>query len=54
MFPKADARTLDSWVAGMDGGVKSAARREIEGLFAPLKLEGYRLTEEGFVAVGGK
>jgi len=49
MFPKADARTLDSWVANMADWVKSDARRQIESLFAPLKLDGYRLTDEGFV-----
>ena len=35
----------------MDGAVKSEARRQIEYLFAPLKLDNYRLTDEGFVPV---
>jgi hypothetical protein len=51
MFPTADARTLDSWVANMADWVKSDARRQIESLFAPLKLNDYRLTDEGFVPV---
>jgi hypothetical protein len=50
MFPTADAKTLDSWVASMVEPVKSDARRQIESLFAPLKLNAYRLTDEGFVA----
>jgi hypothetical protein len=54
MFPTADARTLDSWVANMDGSVKSDARRQIESLFAPLKLDAYRLTDEGFVPAAGR
>lgn len=49
MFPNVDARTLDSWVANMSDWVKSDARRQIESLFAPLKLDAYRLTDEGFV-----
>ena len=49
MFPTADDRTLDSWVANMDVSVKSEARRQIESLFEPLKLDAYRLTDEGFV-----
>jgi len=54
LFPTADARTLDSWVAGMDGSVKSDARRQIESLFAPLKLDAYRLMDEGFVSVASR
>jgi hypothetical protein len=48
-FPNYDARTLDAQVAGMDNAVRSEARRQIEYLFAPLKLDNYRLTDEGFV-----
>jgi hypothetical protein len=54
LFTTADARTLESWVAGMDGSVKSDARRQIESLFAPQKLDAYRLTDEGFVPVVGR
>lgn len=54
MFPTADARTLDSWVANMADWVKSDARRQIESLFAPLKLDGYRLTAEGFVPAASR
>ena len=53
MFPNVDARTLDSWVANMADWVKSEARRQIEALFAPLKLDAYRLTDEGFVPAAG-
>jgi hypothetical protein len=49
MFPKSDPRTLDSWVANMDDLVQSDARRQIEYLFAPLKLDNFHLTDEGFV-----
>jgi hypothetical protein len=49
MFRNVDARTLDSWVANMPDWTKSQARRHIESLFAPLKLDAYRLTDEGFV-----
>ncbi|HEY7115351.1 MAG TPA: DUF6683 family protein [Tepidisphaeraceae bacterium] len=49
MFHNVDARTLDSWVASMPDWAKSESRRQIESLFAPLKLDGYRLTDEGFV-----
>jgi len=54
MFPTTDARTLDSWVANMTDWVKSEARRQIESLFAPLKLDAYRLTDEGFVPAAGR
>ena len=54
MFPTADARTLDSWVADLDWSVKSDARRQIESLFVPLKLDGYRLTDEGFGPAAGR
>jgi hypothetical protein len=54
MFPTADARTLDSWVANMAEPVKSDARRQTESLFAPLKLDAYRLTDEGFVPLAGR
>ena len=53
MFPTADARTLDSWVANMADSVKSEARRQIESLFEPLELGAYRLTDEGFVPASG-
>jgi hypothetical protein len=51
LFPKTDAKTLDSWVANMDDLAQADARRQIEYLFAPLKLGDYRLTDEGFVPV---
>jgi hypothetical protein len=54
MFPTTDARTLDSWVANMADPVKSDVRRPIEALFAPLKLDGYRLIDEGFVPAAGR
>jgi hypothetical protein len=54
MFHNVDARTLDSWVANMTDAVKSEARRQIESLFAPLKLDAYRLTDDGFVPAAGR
>ena len=53
MFRTTDAQTLDSWVANMPDWTKSEARRQIESLFAPLKLDGYRLTDDGFVPAAG-
>jgi hypothetical protein len=54
MFPSADARTLDSWVANMADWVKSDARRQMEAIFAPLKLNEYRVTDEGFVRAASR
>jgi hypothetical protein len=46
-----DPKTLDSWTANMADVVRHKARWQIDELFAPLKFDDYRLTDDGVVAV---
>jgi hypothetical protein len=44
-----DPKTLDAWTANMTDIVRYKARWHIDELFAPLKFDDYRLTDDGLV-----